>query len=60
MFSISTIAGCNMKHQKLRYFNISCSLGRNVRLSGSGSKILLFKKIDNFRFFLYDVEILLF
>ena len=36
LFSISAIAGCNMKYQILRYFNISCSLGRNDRLSGVG------------------------
>ena len=53
MFSISEIAGCNMKYQILRYFNISCSLGRNDRLSGVGSKILLLKKLIIFVFFLY-------
>ena len=35
-FSISAIATCNIKYQILRYFNISCSLGRNDRLSGVG------------------------
>ena len=34
--SVSAIAGCYMKYQILRYFNISCSLGRNDRLSGVG------------------------
>ena len=34
--SVSAIAGCYMKYQILRYFNNSCSLGRNDRLSGVG------------------------
>ena len=58
MFSISAIAGCNMKYQILRYFNSSCSLGRNDRLTGVGSKILLLKKLIIFVFSCILVSIL--
>ena len=51
--NVNAIAGCYMKYQILRYFNISFSLGRNDRLGGVGSKILLQKKNDNFHFVLY-------
>ena len=53
MFSISAITGCNMKYQILRYFNTSCSFGRNNRLSGMGVENFVIKNVDNFRFFLY-------
>ena len=50
--TISAIAGCYIKYKILRYFNISCSLSRNDRLSEMGSKILLLKN-DIFHFVLY-------
>ena len=36
MFNNSTTAGCNMKYQILRYFNMSCSLGRNEWVEWGG------------------------
>ena len=53
MFSLSAIAGCNMKYQILRYFNIVCSLGRNDRWSGVEVLNFVIKKVNNFLFFLY-------
>ena len=50
LFSINTIARCNMKYRILKYFDIYCSLGRNGRLSGVGSKNCVLKKLIIFVF----------